>query len=490
MESQFELTQQHQRKCQYHKNRPRHCSAKTRDGFPCLTYVSYRQSSDCMPMCRNHRKQYLKAGHCVGLEPCGYPCGTLIPWKALPELQLCDEHREKAPCCFLQRLPVEVRYEIYSYLFPDRLVSAQKSSSVVRHDRNGLNAILLVNRQIYSEARVILYQKMQFEIYITKQVVAIANISHSRVQKSSESFVSCAFPGTGLMVTLNQTLWQLKSLSSYASNIAMAATTTPTQQPLWKNFPVKESLWRRMRRFRIEIVLPHLPDRGSSSEAMFLLLDMIHRVVEYIGMISSHIRSLDIILDLFPISPLPLRDQSRIIGGLLRHLWRVWDMKKLKLYLAFTSNQAHQSLFNVLEDPYYKIQGFFQDESSVLQEQLKECRTRITQHQSAGSCHTDHFQPPLVIPRFALYQLEVALEAIYHPLVFSYINRQGEQQLQAAHHLAIKAVLKQDLQEFRGACDQILKVLDAYIQAQANLTQIIARNIQGIRNRSGTGVET
>jgi hypothetical protein len=239
-----------------------------------------------------------------------------------------------------------------------------------------------------------------------------------------------------------------------------------------------------MRSFRIEIIIPQLSERASPSESIWkrflLLIDMTIRVAEYLETIVSRIKSLDIVINIHPILTQPIKHQSQMIDVILYRLWRVWSVKKLKLYLAFMPGQtANAPLFDILEDSSHKVEQFVSGDSSLLQEKLKEWRMRITRARGHDLSKIYH-QTPRIIPRTAVYQLEAVIEAFHHPLFFSFVSLQAKQ-IQAAHHSAIIAEYKQDIQAFQGACEQIFRVLDTYSEEHANIRRTITQKIEGIK---------
>jgi hypothetical protein len=95
------------------------------------------------------------------------------------------------PCHFL-KIPTELRFRIYSFLLPDRLVPARFSSSEdLRWDNQGCYPqILRLNHQIHDEAASVLYGQTTFEI----EVSGGTNIFMCNMQRTFESFFTHGHP--------------------------------------------------------------------------------------------------------------------------------------------------------------------------------------------------------------------------------------------------------------------------------------------------------
>ena len=157
-----------------------------------------------LPTCNAHRDQQSFAGWCQFKHANGEKCGTLFRWTP-PYLELCIEHQghPSTPCYFL-KLPLELRHEIFRYLLPTKRIG---SSTAALHDgrsdeydglrppfaptmslnsrlltRSAMNGsvvwdsifpmpllnLLLVSRQIYHEAKDLLFSIAAFTIDIRK----------------------------------------------------------------------------------------------------------------------------------------------------------------------------------------------------------------------------------------------------------------------------------------------------------------------------------
>lgn len=164
-----------------------------------------------LPTCTTHRDQQSYAGWCKFQHTDGKKCGRLFRWVP-PYLELCSEHEGHSdlPCYFL-KLPLELRHEIFRYLLPTKPIGSSTAAlhdgldddGFALHDPHGrpwidsittrrlhvsqpppslfatsslsdsvfpmpLLDVLLVNRQIYHEARDLLYSIAVFTIDVRK----------------------------------------------------------------------------------------------------------------------------------------------------------------------------------------------------------------------------------------------------------------------------------------------------------------------------------
>lgn len=158
-----------------------------------------------LPTCHAHKDQLCFAGRCVYTNRMGVQCGTLFRWNK-PYLQLCSEHVGCSTIpCYLLKLPLELRHEIFRYLLPDAQTGVTSSSTLPIHNEANLPPIpasavsgayngsppigfppsfskpntraghqrslcnvLCVNRQIYEEMKDLLYGSVPFTIDIRK----------------------------------------------------------------------------------------------------------------------------------------------------------------------------------------------------------------------------------------------------------------------------------------------------------------------------------
>ena len=80
-----------------------------------------------LPTCKNHREQTAFAGRCRFRHADGERCSRLFRWEP-PLFELCSTH-ERYPDmpCYLLKLPLELRYEIFRYLLPLRPIGSSTS---------------------------------------------------------------------------------------------------------------------------------------------------------------------------------------------------------------------------------------------------------------------------------------------------------------------------------------------------------------------------
>jgi hypothetical protein len=111
---------------------------------------------------------------CSALLECGYPCGEMFESKT-HGFRLCARHLSQAPSYFLN-LPVEIRFEIYDYLLPNKTVSAtcnewERGLFRLRHHNEPVAVqLLLVNKKIHDEVIAQLYSHATFEICVANFV--------------------------------------------------------------------------------------------------------------------------------------------------------------------------------------------------------------------------------------------------------------------------------------------------------------------------------
>jgi hypothetical protein len=112
----------------------RRCSGKNKKTRQrCSTSITRSQHDShpkYLPTCKNHREQKTFAGRCRFHHPDGETCGRLFRW-APPLFELCSDHERHSDMpCYLLKLPLELRYEIFRYLLPSRPIG---SSTATEH---------------------------------------------------------------------------------------------------------------------------------------------------------------------------------------------------------------------------------------------------------------------------------------------------------------------------------------------------------------------
>ena len=449
----------HDSSCRLHQTLSQvHCVARLRDGFTCYRRVNlkhYDPSTSWMPTCSYHRNHRLKAGRCVAVQQCGFPCGRLIPWNP-PEFQLCSLHIREATCHFM-RLPTELRQEIYRYLLPDQPIPAWFTRPL-RTSGRVQTAILRVSRQIYSEAVVILYQHFKFGISITPDSVTICNINRTRLKPqliaSDHDFDTLVQSREGLR----------KLLSRLNTGIASSLYR-------WDNFPIDDSIWCRIRSFKVEVILGvnHRVPRGQGKgEAVRVALccDMVRRVVERFQSI-GRIKELEIIIRPGQWEGCEALGAAAI---LLRQFYSMPNPRSLKI--------------SVIENDFYSFSGFSSTEGILSKNPVFQRVVETLQDQMASS----QTKAPLpltrhrhVVPLAALMKIETLVQLFSHPLISGFLCLNLFQMINSLHANAIHARETGNLPAFREVCDQIEKLVVDFSERQLSVQRRISEGVGTVR---------
>ncbi|OJD31993.1 uncharacterized protein BKCO1_4200057 [Diplodia corticola] len=127
-----------------------------------------------LPTCHQHRDQLLRPGCCqylVNAKTAARCKRRFVYDPPPPYLELCPEHADtpQGPCHFL-RLPVELRIEVYKYfLQPGAVCGDEHQAQTFRP----FLPLLLVNKQVGSEAQDHLYACTTFHVEIGQQGATI-----------------------------------------------------------------------------------------------------------------------------------------------------------------------------------------------------------------------------------------------------------------------------------------------------------------------------
>jgi hypothetical protein len=90
-----------------------------------------------LPTCKNHREQKTFAGRCRFHLVSGQTCGRLFRWQP-PFFELCPDHAHHPDMpCYLLKLPLELRYEIFRHLLPSRPIGSSTATEHVCLDEDG-----------------------------------------------------------------------------------------------------------------------------------------------------------------------------------------------------------------------------------------------------------------------------------------------------------------------------------------------------------------
>lgn len=167
--------------------------------------------STFLPTCHTHKDQQTFAGWCQFMQKDGERCGKLFRWTP-PYFELCTEHigHPDTPCYFM-KLPLELRLEVFRYLLPSKPIGSSTSllhvdeeeespgwfclythqinpssangtrassrrGQVAPPERSYLESIfpvpllnlLLISKQLYGEAKDLLYSTVPFTIDVRK----------------------------------------------------------------------------------------------------------------------------------------------------------------------------------------------------------------------------------------------------------------------------------------------------------------------------------
>jgi hypothetical protein len=109
------------------------CGKNKKTKKRCSTSITRSQHDShpkYLPTCKNHREQKTFAGRCRFHLASGQTCGRLFRWQP-PFFELCPDHaRDPDMPCYLLKLPLELRYEIFRHLLPSRPIG---SSTATEH---------------------------------------------------------------------------------------------------------------------------------------------------------------------------------------------------------------------------------------------------------------------------------------------------------------------------------------------------------------------
>ena len=143
-----------------------------------------------LPMCRLHVSQMVRAGSCEAILPCGFKCGRTFHWEP-PYFQLCASHKDSDMPCFLMKLPLELRREIFGRLCPDRSLRASDSvrEQLWEPPLRELASMCRLNRQLHDEVTSFLYGRRPFTVGITDGAISLCNGRWSMLNSDMEQFM-------------------------------------------------------------------------------------------------------------------------------------------------------------------------------------------------------------------------------------------------------------------------------------------------------------
>ncbi|PGH08343.1 hypothetical protein GX51_01169 [Blastomyces parvus] len=166
------------KRLQQPKKIPPQCSALTPSYDACKKRaLLLRTRGGGLPVCWTHRKLGLTVAFCQATLGDNRKCLKEIPWT---EVQLCFEHIDFPLPCYILRLPIELRQQIFSYILDEY----QRSIPRDRRYRSFLE-IAHMNRQIYEDATYVLYQNAVCEISLWGKNAYILGIKCYSIQPGS-----------------------------------------------------------------------------------------------------------------------------------------------------------------------------------------------------------------------------------------------------------------------------------------------------------------
>ncbi|KAH6674782.1 hypothetical protein B0J14DRAFT_588119 [Halenospora varia] len=146
------------------------CSARLKDGRKCTHKAMQFRQSGMMPTCNPHHRQAKYATYCRTSMLCGSECGRLCELQ-IHGFQSCEVHRTAPRECYFLKIPLEIRFQIYGYLFSEDAVPARFEfvSVCPQYVVPRRMAILRTNRQIHEEATRQFYGSTNFtvEVYLS-----------------------------------------------------------------------------------------------------------------------------------------------------------------------------------------------------------------------------------------------------------------------------------------------------------------------------------
>jgi hypothetical protein len=112
--------------------------------------------------------------------------------------RLCEVHWSRGKCYF-ERLPLEVRLEIYRHLIPDEQVLARRYRQSASEEKSApiFPAILAVNKTIHEEVADLLYGRSTFEIDVVQRYefpIAHNGVFMCRVESAMEAAMARMLP--------------------------------------------------------------------------------------------------------------------------------------------------------------------------------------------------------------------------------------------------------------------------------------------------------
>jgi hypothetical protein len=145
------------------------CNATKKNGNTCMVKAA-TISDEFLPVCGRHVAHKIRGARCQAMtKERQTVCGRLVRLD-YPYFPLCAEHLEDPPFpCYLLKIPLELRCEIYSYVIPQGMLGNDQSEWV--EELENYSSLIRVSRQVNSEVVPVLYEGVNF----------IARIDHTGV---------------------------------------------------------------------------------------------------------------------------------------------------------------------------------------------------------------------------------------------------------------------------------------------------------------------
>ncbi|EZF34172.1 hypothetical protein TMEN_4382 [Trichophyton mentagrophytes] len=169
------------------------CGALTHSFVPCKNR-SNRKASRKIPVCWAHRKQGETVTRCQAVLENNRKCLKKIPWSE--RRQVCTKHADSPLPCFILRLPIELRQQIFTYI-----LDGYRREYVAFYTYFNILKTARLNRQIYQEVCDLLHRKLVCNIVLMERRVCIfGKLSRSVRPGSWQRFKQFRFqfPGSGI----------------------------------------------------------------------------------------------------------------------------------------------------------------------------------------------------------------------------------------------------------------------------------------------------
>ena len=184
--------------------------------------------------------------------PCGYKCLDAFQWNP-PNPQFCSLHKNTPFPCYILKLPLELRFEIFHYLLPDKEIPFGRQRALkcseYRLDCNWtcIMSLLLINKQISTEVKTLLYGRQPVTVVITDQQIGMYNCFWDRDEWRSDRNVT----GYEYLKDWSENLPRFDF--SFIKHLSLNVWAYPYRHEasLYGNTSRVRSLWKRQGRFSV-----------------------------------------------------------------------------------------------------------------------------------------------------------------------------------------------------------------------------------------------